>query len=228
MYQQKKWLHLSLLIIGALVIIVVVAVFRRGGEPMEAQVAKIVGDIASGDDSNVLPAVDKLIVDFKGQPGLAEALWQIGQEYYNKAVRKYREGLEEQATDYYRKAITLREKIIQELPLSDLVPKAYYTAAVIYSQELHEYKKGIEYYQKIVDNWPDYKYACDAQYSIGRYYERLRDSGGMSAAEANPNIEAAYQAVVEKYPDSDSAKYAAQKLEQMRHKKVSDSYHKEQ
>lgn len=191
---------------------------------MEVQVAKLLLDIGSGDDSSVLPVVDKLVADFNGQPGLAEALWQMSQEYYNKAVRKYREGLKEQATDYYRKAITLKEKIIQELPFSDLVPKAYYTAAVIYSQELHEYKKGIEYYQKVVDNWPDYRYAADAQYSIGRYYERLRSSGGMSAAEANPKIEAAYQAVVEKYPDSDEAKYAPQKLEQMRHKKVSDSY----
>lgn len=227
MHQQKKWLYLSLLI-AALAIIVVVVAFKRGGVSMQARTAAIISDVNSSDDSGVLRAVEELIADFKDEPNLPQALWQIGQQYYNNAVRYYRADLKEQAGDYYRKAIALRERIIQESPHSDLVPKAYFTAAIIYSQELHEYEKGIEYFQKVVDNWPDYKYADDTQYSIGRYYERLRNSGGISAAEANPKIEAAYQAVVEKYPDSDSAKYAAQKLEQMRHKKVSDSYHKEQ
>jgi len=186
---------------------------------MQAQMAEIVSDINSDDDSNVLAAVDRLIADFKDQPGLSEALWQAGQEYYNKAARKDRGGFEEQARDYYRKAITLREKIIQELPSSDLTPQAYYTAAVIYSQELKEYNKGIEYYQKVVDNWPDYKYAWHAQYFIGMYYEKLRDSGGISASKANPKIEAAYRAVIENYPDSSSAKHAARKLDQMNYKK---------
>jgi len=226
MHRQKKWLYLSLLIAALAIIMVVVAVFSRGSASIQARTAGIVSDVNSSDNSTVLAAVEELIADFKDEPDLPQALWQIGQQYYNNAVRYYRDGLREQAADYYRKAIALRERIIQESPHSDLVPKAYFTAAIIYSQELHEYEKGIEYFQKVVDNWPDYKYAPDAQYSIGRYYERLRNSGSLSAAEASPKIEAAYQAVVEKYPDSDSAKYAAQKLEQMRHKKVSESNQK--
>jgi len=224
MHWQKKRLYLSLLIAALAIIMVVMVVFRRGGASIQARTAAIISDVNSSDDSAVLAAVEELIADFKDEPDLPQALWQIGQQYYNNAVRYYRDGLTEQAADYYRKAIGLRERIIQESPHSDLVPKAYFTAAIIYSQELHEYEKGIEYFQKVVDNWPDYKYAYDAQYSIGRYYERLKNSGGISAEEANLKIEAAYQAVVEKYPDSESAKYAAQKLEQMRHKKVSERY----
>jgi tetratricopeptide (TPR) repeat protein len=224
MHRQKKWLYLSLLIAALAIIMVVVAVFKPGGASMPARTAAIISDVNSSDDSAALAAVEELIADFKDEPDLPQSLWQIGQQYYNNAVRYYRADLKEQARDYYRKAIALRERTIQESPHSDVVPKAYFTAAIIYSQELHEYEKGIEYFQKVLDNWPDYKYACDAQYSIGRYYERLRNSGGISAAEANPKIEAAYQAVVEKYPDSDSAKYAAQKIEQMRRKKVPDSY----
>jgi tetratricopeptide (TPR) repeat protein len=209
MYQQNRWLYLSLLI-GALVIIVVVAVFRRSGPSMQARMAAIISDVNSSDDSAVLTAVEKLIDDFKGEPYLPQALWQIGQQYYNNAVRYYRDGLREQAADYYRKAIALRERIIQQWPHSDLVPKVYYTAAVIYSQELHEYEKGIEYYQKVVDSWPDYQYAYHAQYLIGSYYERLKKSKGIAQADAK--IEKAYKAVIEKYPDSSSAPHAARRL----------------
>jgi len=184
--------------------------------------ASIASKIERGDDANALSGIDKLLANFKDQPGLTGSIWLVGQQYYNKAVRKDIEGLDEQARDYYRKAATLKEKIIQQLPLSGFTAPAYYTAAIIYAQELHEYSKGIEYYQKVVDKWPDYKYAWHAQYFVGMYYEMLRNSGGISASQANPKIKAAYQAVVENYPDSSAAKDAARKLEQMNYKKATN------
>jgi len=177
---------------------------------MQARTAVIISDVNSSDDSAVPAAVEQLIADFTDEPNLPQALWQIGQQYYNNAVRYDRADFEEQAADYYRKAIALRERIIQEWPHSDLVPKAHFTAAIIYSQELHEYEKGIQYFQKVVDNWPDYKYAYHAQYLIGSYYERLKKPKGIAQADAK--IEAAYKAVIEKYPDSPSAPHAARKL----------------
>jgi tetratricopeptide (TPR) repeat protein len=107
------------------------------------------------------------------------------------------------------------ERITQQLPPSITTPEAYYAAAVVYSQELGEYQKGIDYYQKVVDNWPDYEFAWHAQYFVGKYYEILRDSGIVSESEANSKIEQAYKAVVEKYPDSESAPSAALKLARM-------------
>jgi tetratricopeptide (TPR) repeat protein len=209
MYKPKKWLYFCLLI-AAVVTVFILAILRRPSASMQARLQRIVSDIHSGNHCNVEPAIDKLILDFNHDPALAKALWQIGQEYYNKAVRMDREGLQEQAKEYYRKALAPREKIIQQLPLSDLVPKACFTAAVIYSQELEQYKKGIEYYHKVVDNWPDYKYAYHAQYLIGSYYERLKKSKGM--AQVGAKIEKAYKTVIEKYPDSSSAPQAARRL----------------
>ena len=52
-----------------------------------------------------------------------------------------------------------------------------------------------------MDDWPNYKYAWSAQYLIGNCYEKLRDSGSLPEAEANPRIEQSYKAVVDKYPD---------------------------
>lgn len=112
------------------------------------------------------------------------------------------------------------ERVIQQLPLSSAyTPRACYTTAVVYSQELGEYQKGIDYYQQVVDNWPDYAFAWHAQFFVGKYYEKLRNSGGIADSEANPKIEQAYISVVEKYPDSKSAPSAALKLGQMNFKK---------
>ena len=170
-------------------------------------------DIYFGNDANVQPALDQLIADYNDHPALPEAVFQIADEYYNKAIRHTKERRNNQANDFYLKAIAVWQKMIQELPLSaKYTPRAYYCSAVVYSQELGEYLKGIEYYQIIVDNWPDYKYAWHAQYFIGKYYEKLRDSGSLPESEANPKIEQTYEAVIKKYPDSKSAPYAALKL----------------
>ena len=173
--------------------------------------------IESGDDDAVqAAAIDSLIADFNDHSYLSDAVFVIGEKYYNKAFEKKNEGLDEQAKDCFRKTIAVWERTITELPPSAAyTPRFYYITAVIYSQELGQYAKGIEYYQHIVDNWPDYQYAWHAQFFIGMYYERLRNSGGISESEANPKIEEAYQAVVEKYPGSKSAKDACLKLGQM-------------
>jgi outer membrane protein assembly factor BamD (BamD/ComL family) len=127
------------------------------------------------------------------------------------------EGLEEEARDELIKAICIWERLIQEIPQSEHTPRAYYTSAVCYSQELGDYKKGIDYFERIVDNWPTYEYAWSAQYQTGRYYERLRDTGGIEETEANERIEQAYIGVIEYYPSSDFAADAALKLGKINH-----------
>ena len=104
------------------------------------------------------------------------------------------------------------ERIINELPVSSWTPRIYYGSAVVYSQELGQYAEGIEYYQHIVDNWPEYEFAWHAQYFVGMCYERLLRGGGIEESQANPLIEQAYTAVVENYADSKSAPHAARNL----------------
>lgn len=165
--------------------------------------------IDAGDDTNAMAAIDTLIADFNNHPDISTAVIIAAEKYSGKARLKQSEGLDEQARDCYQKSVTIRERIIQQLPPSAITPQAYYTAAVVYSQRLGEYQKGIDYYQKVVDDWPEYEYASFTQYFIGKYYEKLRDSGGLSKLEANPKIEQAYHALIEKYPDSEQAKYIA-------------------
>jgi tetratricopeptide (TPR) repeat protein len=168
----------------------------------------------AGQDAAALAALDKLIADFKTYENLPEATMEIGQRYYDQAHRQaIIEGHPDQAKDYYRKAAAVWERVSQKLPASAAyTPQAYFSAAVCYSQELDEYQKGIDYYMAVVNDWPDYQYAWSAQFLIAKYYERLRDTGGISKSEAEPLIEQAYQAVVEKYPDSDPARYVLLRL----------------
>ena len=168
--------------------------------------------IESGDDTTAKKIIDNLIADFNDHPDLPDAIFELGHKYYTKARLKVKDGLEGQAIDYYRKAIAQWERIIHIWPRCSYAPRAYYCSAVVYSQELGEHLKGIDYYQQIVGNWPDYQYASHAQFLVGKYYEILRNSGRLADSEANPKIEQAYKAVLEKYPDCKSVPYAALKL----------------
>ncbi|MHC4545586.1 MAG: LamG-like jellyroll fold domain-containing protein [Planctomycetota bacterium] len=175
----------------------------------------VLSSIESGNDTAAQAALATLIADFNDHPDLPDSTFEVGHKYYTKARLKVRDGLEEQATEYYQKAITHWERIIHVWPRCSYAPRAYYCSAVVYSQELGEHLKGIDYYQQIVDNWPDYQYASHAQFLVGKNYEILRDSNSVTESEANPKIEQAYKGVVEKYPDSKSAPSAALKLARM-------------
>jgi TolA-binding protein len=93
------------------------------------------------------------------------------------------------------------------LPSSPTTAQAHYFSAACY-RDLGDYAKAIEYYETVVDLWPDYEYAWNAQFLIGHSYEHLRNAGAVPVAEANPRIKAAYDQVVQKYPDCPAARAA--------------------
>ncbi|NIT58704.1 MAG: tetratricopeptide repeat protein [Aliifodinibius sp.] len=159
------------------------------------------------DSDAALAAYDELPANFSERPRYPLAVFQIGELYYRQALLREDEGQHIQATQYHQKAITEWEKIITELPESMTTAWAYNFAADCY-RRLGQHQKAIEYYQTVVDDWPDYDFAWDALFRIGRNYEALDKSGLMSTAEANPKIRAVYEQVLEKYPDCKAAKYA--------------------
>ncbi|MHC4426135.1 MAG: tetratricopeptide repeat protein [Planctomycetota bacterium] len=177
-----------------------------------SRAAQLASNIALGNETNPQAAVDKLITDFGDDPNLPQAVFRVGQKYYSQARLHQGQGHDDRANEYYRKAIAVWERIAQELVPSPTTPQAYWCSAVVYSQELREYEKGIQYYQEIVDNWPDYTYAWHAQFFVGKYYEMLRDAGDLSESEASPKIEQAYESFVEKYPGSEYARHVALKM----------------
>jgi len=166
-----------------------------------------------GDDDAVQTALDTLIADFNDNPALPETVFEIGEQYYYKAFEDPKKCRNVKSEESLCKAKDILERIVEQWPQSKSIGlrHAQYFTAVCYRQ-LGEYEKAITDYQKVVDNWPDYQYAWSAQYLIGSCYEKLKYYGTLPESEADHNIEQAYKAVVEKYPDSAMVPTASLKL----------------
>jgi len=175
-----------------------------------------------GDDMNAQVAIDNLLADFNDHPDLPYALFQVGEQYAVKATDLKKQGLETEAKEFFRKAVSVWERVIQEFPDCDTVPRAYYCSAGCYELELSEYEKAIEYYQKVLDNWPyfDYRRASYAQFGIARCYQNLEKSGRISPEEASIRIIQACNNLISNYPDTNPV------ILQAAHKLL-DKYHSE-
>jgi tetratricopeptide (TPR) repeat protein len=182
--------------------------------------ADIISLITSGECNEASNALNKMMVDFAGSSNLPGTLYQIAERYYSRASNSEKQGLNDQAKEYYEGAIAVWEKIITQLPASaSYTPQACYSAAYCCFENTGEYGKAIEFCQTVIINWPGYKYACDLQFLLGNYYERMVQAGLISESEANPIIEEAYLAVVEKYSNCDKFKNASLKVAEMNFKK---------
>ncbi|NIP28030.1 MAG: tetratricopeptide repeat protein [Phycisphaerae bacterium] len=171
---------------------------------LQASKVDVFSLIESGDDAAVQDALDTLIADFNDHNDLPEAVFVIGEQYYDNAFRYKKEGLQAESQSSFQKAIAVWERIITDLPPSPFIPQANIFVGICYDR-IGDYRTAIKYYQVVLDDWPDYRHAGSAQYKIGRCYQRLRDAGLMSNSEAEILIRAAYEAVVKKYPGSSTA-----------------------
>jgi tetratricopeptide (TPR) repeat protein len=163
-------------------------------------------EITVVDDIAAMDALDTLISDFNEHPNLPEAIFVVGEQYYSKAIR-YRLGENNAEREKgFTKALAIWQIIIDQPP-SSITSQAYNFMAICHDR-LNEYEVAIKYYQKVLDDWPDYKNACFTQFQIGRCYERQKNAGTLKRTEANNLIRTAYEAVVENYPDCSLVKAA--------------------
>ena len=174
---------------------------------MKSRVEKIRADIKLGDDPNVPADVNELIADYNEHPRLPWAVFVIGEEYYNEAFRLKEDDLDTEAKENFRKAIALWERIITDLPPSPITPQACYLSATCL-RGLGEYEKAIEYYQNILDDWPDYENAWSARFLIGFSYEKFGKTGAIPRSVAIAATRGAYERVLQDYPACPAANAA--------------------
>ena len=180
----------------------------RADEAIWSHAGIAMSKIGVDDDANALAAVDSLISDFNDHPELQGAVSSIAEQYYNRAFQMEKEELADQAQNYFQKAIAIYEIVADELPSTgDVTPEACCLVGVCY-RKLGEYEKSIEYYQKVVDDYPGHRLHWYALFMVGRNYEDLKKSGGVSSSEADTKIKAAYEQLLEKYPACKAARYA--------------------
>lgn len=115
------------------------------------------------------------------------ALAEIGELYYHKAFRRENEGIEAKSKGHLTNAAAVWEKIITQLPDSepDTMAQAHCFSGHCY-RRLGQYEKAIEYYQKVVDNWPGYKLASSAQFRIVKIYKWLLGAGVCQSRKLRP------------------------------------------
>jgi len=173
--------------------------------------AIIEANIARGDDEVVEAEIENLVADFNDNEGLTKALFQMGEKYHRQASVCQNRGSQAEARQNFAKAIAIWDKIIQ-LPASNKTCDAYYFSADCY-RHLDEYQKAIEYYEKVVRDWPDWRHADTAQFRIARCYRKLQEQGRMATTDAIVLMRDACQKAIANYPDSAPAKGAAALLE---------------
>ncbi|MBN1804987.1 MAG: tetratricopeptide repeat protein, partial [Sedimentisphaerales bacterium] len=167
-------------------------------------------NVKESNEVEAMAALDKLIVDFNDHPDSPGAMLRIGEQYCYQAFTDKNQSPDGQINRFH-KAIALWDKIITQFPDSEAAPQAHYYSGVSY-RRLGEYAKAIEHFQKAADDWPDDWYSAKALFRVGNCYEELINKGDLPESEANPIIEQAYQAVIERYPDNKYAAYATLRL----------------
>jgi len=157
-------------------------------------------NISLGDEETAKVLLDELITNFADHPALPEALWAATEAYYKLAFQYESQGLDSRADEYFTKVINTGQEILNRWPDTAAGAEIYDISAICYKR-LGEYAKAIEYYQKVVDKWPDYEYAWNAQFLIGYIYERLGEAGTNEESEAHARTKAAYELVIQNYPN---------------------------
>jgi TolA-binding protein len=135
-------------------------------------------------------ALDKMLTDFKGHPDLPKTLLIFGEHCYKQGLAEENKGLADQAKGSFEKAAKIWDRLINEFPASSVMPEACCSAGDCYFK-LGKLQDSIRCFQKVVDEYPQYKHAWHAQFTIGRCYDTLKDT--------------AYKQLLEKYPDCPAA-----------------------
>jgi len=124
-------------------------------------------DDAAGVYEALHETIDDLIADFGDHPGLACVV-----AYRRRANDAQREGLSTEAEDDNFNAVVLYDRVINEFGTSAFVASSYFFSALSY-RDLSLYQEALDCCNRLLDNWPEYKYATWARRLAEDCSERL-------------------------------------------------------
>lgn len=131
------------------------------------------------DYPSAIDGYTRLLNNYSQSPFSADAQFKIGLCYYEQVLPS---ALDQ---DYTRKAIRELRTFLEDYPDNENVPEAqklllecrtrlakkeYDTGHLYY--KLGEYGSAIIYYEELIENYPDTKWADDAQFGLGECYRR--------------------------------------------------------
>lgn len=171
----------------------------------------------AGEVNTAEELTDMLVADFNQNLYAIECLNRVAEKSYLASMELKKQKQETQAQDYFTNLEKVLQKAIDgsaKLDTPAKLGKVYYYAAGC-RQNQEKWDGAIEYFQKVVNDYPDIERACGAQAAIGWCAEALRDSNQAPKEAINPVIEQAYISVINDYNDCYIAHFAAYRLAEM-------------
>ncbi len=166
-----------------------------------AQVCIQLGQEAKADE-----IITILLSKYAEEKRITYSLFVIGEEYYVQGEKRIGEGRFEEGREALVRALATWETVrAQSADPLHQIHAVYFSAEACY--KIGQYEKALASYQQIVSQWPAYEKGCFSQYRIARCCEELAKDNQVSSEE----VKAAYQLLIDKYPDSSAAKAAAAK-----------------
>jgi tetratricopeptide (TPR) repeat protein len=163
---------------------------------LRASASRINSLITCGNFAEIIPAVDKMLVDFNDYPYLPQTLLDMVEKGYAEGELQKDN---EKAKSLYRITKMVAKILIEKCSktASYQMPETYlYVTYCDY--QLGQFADVVQNCKIINDKWPEYKYIHYAQILLADSYERLVDLGNVKPIEVNNKIEEAYIAVLEK------------------------------
>ena len=170
--------------------------------------------IRQGEDGRAESIYNDILSHYAQDLRLPQAIFLMAEGYWEKAFKEPRQDrqMTEKAKESLQKALAKWEGMIAQFPNAPRVAQAHHIIGDCYYR-LGQYEKAIEYFQKTVDNFPDYENAWLAQNRIAKVYKFMVRDGIMPEREAEAAMKAAYQKLIANYPDCPAAKHANEWLE---------------
>jgi TolA-binding protein len=174
---------------------------------IDRSVMNIASLIEAGQDSQAQSSYNTLLATYGSHPNADNAVFCVGEAFYNRAKQRESEGKPNEASSDFSKAAVIWEKILADYPNVSRVDQVCCWLGDIYFRQ-GKYADSQRCFQQVVNDHSEYKYVWHAYFMAGRNFEKMNTSGLISEAEALPLIRAAYEEVVNKYPTCQWAGYA--------------------
>ncbi len=148
------------------------------------------------------------LADFVEDAQMPLTIFRVAEYAYDKkALLQEKEGNFEKADENLQRAIALWDELIIQYPDHELAAISYHMAGDCYHR-LGQLDETQQYYQEILNNHPDYRYAWHVQFMIGRIYQEMEEADLISKTDADLLTQNAYEQMLELYPDCPAAKAA--------------------
>lgn len=173
--------------------------FYAGNIRFAGRKAQIESYFESGDESSIQSAINSLKSDFAGHEFLPDGLMWSAEQYQSKGYRLIDDGQINEGTACLQKALAICEEVKTGYPDSIARPDAYDLAGGCY-RKLGDLQNSITNFRAVVDNYPRYKLAWNCLFMTGRNYEQMGKEGLITVTQAETEVRAVYEELIENYP----------------------------